>query len=108
MDPDTGSLPPNTTVSLLAALAFLALGSFVVLCQNSLVELSDQKLKKAMGDPAPSPALERISRLLRHPGRFASAMRAAYTFCHLCSVALLEQGISACIFPVCLGYKYQA
>ena len=100
MDPDTGSLPPNTTVSLLAALAFLALGSFVVLCQNSLVELSDQKLKKAMGDPAPSPALERISRLLRHPGRFASAMRAAYTFCHLCSVALLEQGTSACIPPV--------
>ena len=44
MDPDTAT--PDPTLHLLLFLAFLALGGLVVLCQNSLVELSDQKLKK--------------------------------------------------------------
>lgn len=92
MDPDTANPFPEPGASLLLFLAFLALGGFVVLCQNSLVELSDQKLKKAAGDPGGSPALERAARLLEHPGRFSSAMRGAYTFCHLCAVAFLTQG----------------
>jgi len=92
MDPDTASPFPDPGVSTLLFLAFLALGGFVVLCQNSLVELSDQKLKKAAGEPGASPALERAARLLERPGRFSSAMRGAYTFCHLCAVSFLAQG----------------
>ena len=57
MDPDAG-------IDLLFFFAFLALGAFVVLCQNSLVEFSDQKLRRSAGE---SPALERIARLMEHP-----------------------------------------
>ncbi len=85
MDPDAG-------IDLLFFFAFLALGAFVVLCQNSLVEFSDQKLRRSAGE---SPALERVARLMEHPGRFNSAMRAAYTFCHLCSVAFLARSVTA-------------
>ncbi len=91
MDPDTANPFPEPGAGLLLFLASLALGGFVVLCQNSLVELSDQKLKKAAGEPGASPALERAARLLEQPGRFSSAMRGAYTFCHLCAVAILAQ-----------------
>ena len=82
MDPDAG-------IDLLFFFAFLALGAFVVLCQNSLVEFSDQKLRRSAGE---SPALERIARLMEHPGRLDSAMRSAYTFFHLCAVAFLARG----------------
>ena len=51
MDPDTANPFPEPGAGLLLFLASLALGGFVVLCQNSLVELSDQKLKKAAGEP---------------------------------------------------------
>ena len=105
MNPDTANPFPETGASLLLFLAFLALGGFVVLCQNSLVELSDQKLKKAAGDPGGSPALERAARLLLHPGRFSSAMRGAYTFCHLCAVAFLAQGAES--WPVFAGAFWQ-
>ncbi len=84
MDPDAG-------IDLLFFFAFLALGAFVVLCQNSLVEFSDQKLRRSAGE---SPALERIARLMEHPGRLDSAMRSAYTFFHLCAVAFLARGIA--------------
>jgi len=90
MDPDTASPFPSDGTNLLLFLFFLALGGFVVLCQNSLVELSDQKLKRPAGEPGADP-LERAARLLERPGRFSSAMRGAYTFCHLCSVAFLAQ-----------------
>ena len=85
MDPDAG-------IDLLFFFAFLALGAFVVLCQNSLVEFSDQKLRRSAGE---SPALERIARLMEHPGRLDSAMRSAYTFFHLCAVAFLARGAAA-------------
>ena len=85
MDPDTG-------IDLLFFCMFLALGGFVVLCQNSLVEYSDQKLRRSAGE---NPALERIARLMEHPGRLSSAMRAAYTFCHLCAVAFLARSVTA-------------
>ena len=91
MDPDTANPFPEPGAGPLLFLASLALGGFVVLCQNSLVELNDQKLKKAAGEPGASPALERAARLLEQPGRFSSAMRGAYTFCHLCAVAILAQ-----------------
>lgn len=89
MDPDTANPFPDTGTALLLFCFFLALGGFVVLCQNSLIELSDQKLKRSEGGP-PSP-LERAARLLERPGRFSSAMRGAYTFCHLCAVAFLAR-----------------
>ena len=91
MDPDTANPAPDSGICFLLFFAFLALGALVVLCQNSLVELSDQKLKRAGGEPGAGPGLERAARLLEHPGRFASAMRGAYTFCHLCSVGFLAQ-----------------
>ena len=91
MDPDTANPAPDSGICFLLFFAFLALGALVVLCQNSLVELSDQKLKRAGGEPGAGPGLERAVRLLEHPGRFASAMRGAYTFCHLCSVGFLAQ-----------------
>ena len=85
MDPDTG-------VDLLFFFGFLALGAFVVLCQNSLVEYSDQKLRRNGGE---SPGLERLIRLMEHPSRMASSMRAAYTLCHLCAVAFLARGVTS-------------
>jgi len=94
MDPDTAT--PDPTLHLLLFLAFLALGGLVVLCQNSLVELSDQKLKKTAGDAGADPGLERAARLLARPGRFSSAMRGAYTFCHLCAVGFLDQAADSC------------
>lgn len=98
MDPDTGIWGSDAGIDLLFFLGFLTLGAFVVLCQNSLVEFSDQKLRRDAGGDA---ALERISRLLERPGRFSSAMRGAYTFCHLCAVAFLARGTVtlAQIFP---------
>ena len=94
MDPDTAT--PDPTLHLLLFLAFLALGGLVVLCQNSLVELSDQKLKKTAGDAGADSGLERAARLLARPGRFSSAMRGAYTFCHLCAVGFLDQAADSC------------
>ena len=92
MDPDTANPFLGTGTAFLLSLLFLALGGFVVLCQNSLVELRDQKLKWAPEDVSASPALLRILRLLQQPGRFSSAMRGAYTLCHLCAVSFLAQG----------------
>lgn len=91
MDPDTANPFPDNGTFFLLFLFFLALGGFVVLCQNCLVELRDQKLKWASGEPDADPALRRAARLLERPGRFVSATRAAYTFCHLCAVAFLAQ-----------------
>jgi len=79
-------------IDLLFFAGFLALGAFVVLCQKSLVEFNDQKLRRSAGE---SPAMERLARLAERPGRLASAMRAAYTFCHLCAVAFLARGMTA-------------
>lgn len=92
MDPDTARPLLDSGAAFLLSLLFLALGGFVVLCQNCLVELSDQKLKRSAGAANSAPALSRAVRLLERPGRFTSAMRGAYTFCHLCAVAFLTQG----------------
>lgn len=98
MDPDTARPFVDSGASFLLFLLFLALGGFVVLCQNSLVELRDQKLKRAAEADLADPALRRAARLLERPGRFSSAMRGAYTFCHLCAVAFLAQW--AWVLPV--------
>ncbi len=108
MDPDTGAIPifqflsaaqpqpgdPGPGTDLLFFLLFLGLGAFVVLCQNSLVELKDAKLRQRSAADPDDPALNRIARLLERPGRFASACRGAYTFCHLCAVAFLARGVT--------------
>lgn len=91
MDPDTARPFVDSGAAFLFFLLFLALGGFVVLCQNSLVEMHDQKLKRAAeADPADT-ALGRAVRLLERPVRFSNAMRGAYTFCHLCAVAFLAR-----------------
>ena len=74
--------------SLLYFLLFLLLGGFVVLCQNAIIELSDAKVKK--GDDN-SPHAQTLQRLLESPDRFASVMRVAYTFFHLCAIGFLAR-----------------
>ena len=74
--------------SLLYFLLFLFLGGFVVLCQNAIIELSDAKVKK--GDDS-APHAQTLQKLLESPDRFASVMRAAYTFFHLCAIGFLAR-----------------
>lgn len=73
MDPDTGSL--------LFSLVFLLLGGLVVFCQNAIIGIPDNFLKRA--DTATA-NLKTLERLLHSPRRFSSAMRVGYTFFHLC------------------------
>ena len=88
MDSDTGSL--------LLFLLFLLLGALVVLCQNAVVEVPDQKLRKRIET---DPRAARLAWLLTSPNRFNSAMRGAYTFCHLCAVAFLARWAESLPLP---------
>ena len=81
--------------SLLYFLLFLFLGGFVVLCQNSIIELSDAKLKKT---DDPGSGARSLHKLLESPDRFASVMRTAYTFFHLCAIGFLARFMASIPF----------
>lgn len=88
--------------SLLYFILFLLLGGFVVLCQNAIIELSDTKAKKADPDDRNAKIL---AKLLQSPDRFASVMRVAYTFFHLCSIGFLARFFGS--LPIWPGWLTQ-
>ncbi|MEG0540814.1 MAG: hemolysin family protein [Angelakisella sp.] len=94
MDPDTGSI--------ISSFVFLLLSGLVVFCQNAIVDIPDNFLKKA---EATTQNLKTLEKLLRSPRRFSSAMRVGYTFFQLCFAFFFGKYIISLPFLTQMGTR---